>query len=157
MFNCSWCRIYHQSHLAGVVVIVLHEMSQLHFYKFYLQFKHLRKVFQHVSPQAILMSAKIPAILKAHPNDYCCSEIIVFPIGRVCLLTPKAMRGSVSGLCKPRTKTMALILEADFSRLRSLKPYQVKCAYIGVSALCTSNMFRMPGRLKIPRLIGNLL
>ncbi|EOB02024.1 Putative RNA exonuclease NEF-sp, partial [Anas platyrhynchos] len=43
----SWCRIYHQSHLAGVVVIVLHEMSQLHFYKFYLQFKHLRKVFQH--------------------------------------------------------------------------------------------------------------
>ncbi|NXK07486.1 REXO5 exonuclease, partial [Herpetotheres cachinnans] len=43
----SWCRIYHQSHLAGVVVIVLHEMSQLHFYKFYLQFRHLRKVFQH--------------------------------------------------------------------------------------------------------------
>ncbi|NXL85417.1 REXO5 exonuclease, partial [Alectura lathami] len=43
----SWCRIYHQSHLAGVVVIVLHEMSQLHFYKFYLQFKYLRKVFRH--------------------------------------------------------------------------------------------------------------
>ncbi|XP_061330217.1 RNA exonuclease 5 isoform X1 [Pezoporus flaviventris] len=43
----SWCRISHQSHLAGVVVIVLHEMSQLHFYKFYLQFKHLRKVFRH--------------------------------------------------------------------------------------------------------------
>uniref|UniRef100_A0A8B9P034 RNA exonuclease 5 n=1 Tax=Apteryx owenii TaxID=8824 RepID=A0A8B9P034_APTOW len=43
----SWCHIYHQSHLAGVVVIVLHEMSQLHFYKFYLQFKHLRKVFRH--------------------------------------------------------------------------------------------------------------
>ncbi|NP_001006573.2 RNA exonuclease 5 [Gallus gallus] len=43
----SWCHIYHQSRLAGVVVIVLHEMSQLHFYKFYLQFKHLRKVFQH--------------------------------------------------------------------------------------------------------------
>ncbi|CAM9536950.1 unnamed protein product [Bubo scandiacus] len=43
----SWCRIYHQSHLAGVVVIVLQEASQLHFYKFYLQFKHLRKVFRH--------------------------------------------------------------------------------------------------------------
>ncbi|NWX20488.1 REXO5 exonuclease, partial [Aegotheles bennettii] len=43
----SWCHIYHQSHLAGVVVIVLHEMSQLHFYKFYLQFKHLRRVFRH--------------------------------------------------------------------------------------------------------------
>ncbi|NXI57155.1 REXO5 exonuclease, partial [Chloroceryle aenea] len=43
----SWCHIYHQSHLAGVVVIVVHEMSQLHFYKFYLQFKHLRRVFRH--------------------------------------------------------------------------------------------------------------
>ncbi|NXT57466.1 REXO5 exonuclease, partial [Pluvianellus socialis] len=43
----SWCRIYRQSHLAGVVVIVLHQMSQLHFYKFYLQFKHLRKAFRH--------------------------------------------------------------------------------------------------------------
>ncbi|OXB58799.1 hypothetical protein ASZ78_015997 [Callipepla squamata] len=47
LFYCSWCHIYHQSRLAGVVVIVLREMSQLHFYKFYLQFKHLRKVFQH--------------------------------------------------------------------------------------------------------------
>ncbi|XP_072791722.1 RNA exonuclease 5 isoform X2 [Taeniopygia guttata] len=43
----SWCRISHQSHLAGVVVVILHEMSQLHFYRFYLQFKHLRKVFRH--------------------------------------------------------------------------------------------------------------
>ncbi|NWX40104.1 REXO5 exonuclease, partial [Steatornis caripensis] len=56
----SWCRIYHQSHLAGVVVIVLHEMSQLHFYKFYLQFKHLRKVFQHrftLSPSANFLAS----------------------------------------------------------------------------------------------------
>ncbi|NXI39048.1 REXO5 exonuclease, partial [Galbula dea] len=43
----SWCHISHQSHLTGVVVIVLREVSQLHFYKFYLQFKHLRKVFRH--------------------------------------------------------------------------------------------------------------
>ncbi|NXU88828.1 REXO5 exonuclease, partial [Xiphorhynchus elegans] len=43
----SWCRIYHQSHLAGVVVVVLHGVSQVHFYRFYLQFKHLRKVFRH--------------------------------------------------------------------------------------------------------------
>ncbi|XP_031981756.1 RNA exonuclease 5 [Corvus moneduloides] len=43
----SWCHVYHQRHLAGVVVVVLHEMSQLHFYRFYLQFKHLRKVFRH--------------------------------------------------------------------------------------------------------------
>ncbi|XP_054036393.1 RNA exonuclease 5 [Dryobates pubescens] len=43
----SWCHISHQSHLAGVVVVILNEMSQLHFYKFYLQFKHLRRVFRH--------------------------------------------------------------------------------------------------------------
>ncbi|KAJ7428133.1 hypothetical protein WISP_01817 [Willisornis vidua] len=43
----SWCRVHHQSHLAGVVVVVLHEMSQVHFYRFYLHFKHLRKVFRH--------------------------------------------------------------------------------------------------------------
>ncbi|XP_006123192.2 RNA exonuclease 5 isoform X2 [Pelodiscus sinensis] len=43
----SWCRIYHQRHLARIVVIVLQEVSQLYFYRFYLQFKHLRKAFQH--------------------------------------------------------------------------------------------------------------
>ncbi|XP_019363247.1 PREDICTED: putative RNA exonuclease NEF-sp isoform X2 [Gavialis gangeticus] len=43
----SWCHIHHQRHLAQVVVIVLHEVSQLHFYRFYLQFKHLRKSFPH--------------------------------------------------------------------------------------------------------------
>ncbi|XP_074867112.1 RNA exonuclease 5 [Carettochelys insculpta] len=43
----SWCHIYHQRHLARVVVIVLQEVSQLYFYRFYLQFKHLRKAFQH--------------------------------------------------------------------------------------------------------------
>ncbi|XP_019397723.1 PREDICTED: putative RNA exonuclease NEF-sp isoform X2 [Crocodylus porosus] len=43
----SWCHIHHQRHLARVVVIVLHEVSQLHFYRFYLQFKHLRKSFPH--------------------------------------------------------------------------------------------------------------
>ncbi|NXX37821.1 REXO5 exonuclease, partial [Tricholaema leucomelas] len=57
----SWCRIYHQSHLAGVVVIILHEMSQLHFYKFYLQFRHLRRVFRHRF--TLTPSANFPASL----------------------------------------------------------------------------------------------
>uniref|UniRef100_A0ABM5EZR7 RNA exonuclease 5 isoform X1 n=1 Tax=Pogona vitticeps TaxID=103695 RepID=A0ABM5EZR7_9SAUR len=43
----SWCRIHHRRHLAGVVVVVLHEVGQLHFYQSYLQFKHLRKTFRH--------------------------------------------------------------------------------------------------------------
>uniref|UniRef100_A0A674HKT9 RNA exonuclease 5 n=1 Tax=Taeniopygia guttata TaxID=59729 RepID=A0A674HKT9_TAEGU len=73
----SWCRISHQSHLAGVVVVILHEMSQLHFYRFYLQFKHLRKVFRHVSPQTASFSSKLP-VLKAHPKDNGCSGITAF-------------------------------------------------------------------------------
>ncbi|NXN92787.1 REXO5 exonuclease, partial [Rhinopomastus cyanomelas] len=57
----SWCHIYRQSHLAGVVVIVLHEMSQLHFYRFYLQFRHLRRVFRHRF--TLTPSANFPASL----------------------------------------------------------------------------------------------
>ncbi|XP_054849505.1 RNA exonuclease 5 [Eublepharis macularius] len=42
-----WCRIHHQKHLTGTVVVVLHEASRLHFYRFYSLFKHLRKTFRH--------------------------------------------------------------------------------------------------------------
>ncbi|KAM6121873.1 RNA exonuclease 5 isoform 2-T2 [Phoenicopterus ruber ruber] len=68
----SWCRIYHQSHLAGVVVIVLHEMSQLHFYKFYLQFKHLRKVFRHrfaLTPSANFLASLYGEGAKLKPQN----------------------------------------------------------------------------------------
>ncbi|KAM6423879.1 RNA exonuclease 5 [Liasis olivaceus] len=43
----SWCRIHHQRRLAGVMVVVLHHVDQLHFYRYYLQFRHLRKTFRH--------------------------------------------------------------------------------------------------------------
>ncbi|XP_043945433.1 RNA exonuclease 5 [Protopterus annectens] len=43
----SWCRIHHQKYLSSTVVIVLHGINQLHFYRFYLQFRHLRKAFRH--------------------------------------------------------------------------------------------------------------
>uniref|UniRef100_A0A8C4XZ88 RNA exonuclease 5 n=1 Tax=Gopherus evgoodei TaxID=1825980 RepID=A0A8C4XZ88_9SAUR len=64
----SWCRIYHRRHLAKVVVIVLQEVSQLYFYRFYLQFRHLRRAFQHVSPQTVLLPSKIfqPTIPHGH-------------------------------------------------------------------------------------------
>ncbi|XP_077172752.1 RNA exonuclease 5 [Paroedura picta] len=42
-----WCRIHHPRRLTGTVVVVLHGLSQLHFYRFYAQFKHLRKTFRH--------------------------------------------------------------------------------------------------------------
>ncbi|XP_039216553.1 RNA exonuclease 5 isoform X1 [Crotalus tigris] len=43
----SWCRIHHRRQLAGVTVLILHHVDQLHFYRYYLQFKHLRKTFKH--------------------------------------------------------------------------------------------------------------
>lgn len=43
----SWCQLFHQNHLNNVVVFVLQGMSQLHFYRFYLEFGCLRKAFRH--------------------------------------------------------------------------------------------------------------
>ncbi|XP_034986388.2 RNA exonuclease 5 [Zootoca vivipara] len=45
--NPSWCRVHHRRRLAGIVVVVLGDVGQLHFDRFYLQFKHLRKRFRH--------------------------------------------------------------------------------------------------------------
>lgn len=45
----SWCQLFHQNNLNNVVVFVLRGMSQLHFYRFYLEFGFLRKAFRHVS------------------------------------------------------------------------------------------------------------
>ncbi|XP_061064023.1 RNA exonuclease 5 isoform X3 [Eubalaena glacialis] len=43
----SWCQLFHQNHLNNVVVFILQGMSQLHFYRFYLEFGLLRKAFRH--------------------------------------------------------------------------------------------------------------
>ncbi|XP_038675684.1 RNA exonuclease 5-like isoform X1 [Scyliorhinus canicula] len=42
----SWCQIHRQEELKGVAVIVLHGVSQMHFYRYYLQFKQLRQKFR---------------------------------------------------------------------------------------------------------------
>ncbi|XP_040853630.1 RNA exonuclease 5-like isoform X2 [Ochotona curzoniae] len=42
-----WCQIIHQKYLKGVVVFVLQGMSQLQFYRFYLEFGYLGKAFGH--------------------------------------------------------------------------------------------------------------
>lgn len=55
-FN-SWCQLFHQNHLNNVVVFVLQGMSQLHFYRFYLEFGFLRKAFRHVSIRAWVESS----------------------------------------------------------------------------------------------------
>uniref|UniRef100_A0A8C5LF82 RNA exonuclease 5 n=1 Tax=Jaculus jaculus TaxID=51337 RepID=A0A8C5LF82_JACJA len=43
----SWCQLLHQNHLNKVVVFILKGMSQLLFYRFYLEFGFLRKTFKH--------------------------------------------------------------------------------------------------------------
>lgn len=42
----SWCRLHHQRRLSGVSVIVLQGVSQLHFYRYYLQLGNVRRRFQ---------------------------------------------------------------------------------------------------------------
>ncbi|XP_043567863.1 RNA exonuclease 5-like [Chiloscyllium plagiosum] len=42
----SWCQVHNQKELKGVAVIILHGVSQMHFYRYYLQFKHLKKRFR---------------------------------------------------------------------------------------------------------------
>ncbi|XP_029432170.1 RNA exonuclease 5 isoform X4 [Rhinatrema bivittatum] len=43
----SWCQLHHRRHLAGVVVIVLQDVSRLHFSRFFPQLRRLRKTFRH--------------------------------------------------------------------------------------------------------------
>ncbi|XP_072916355.1 RNA exonuclease 5-like isoform X2 [Hemitrygon akajei] len=42
----SWCQIHGRNQTKGAAVIVLHGASQMHFYRYYLQFKQLRKRFK---------------------------------------------------------------------------------------------------------------
>ncbi|XP_040297002.1 RNA exonuclease 5 isoform X2 [Bufo bufo] len=45
--QASWCSIHHQKYLCGVVVVVLQDLAQHHFYQFYLHFRSLRRLFRH--------------------------------------------------------------------------------------------------------------
>ncbi|XP_036398914.1 RNA exonuclease 5-like isoform X2 [Megalops cyprinoides] len=42
----SWCYLHHQKNICGVNVTVLEGLTQLHFYRYYLQFKNLRKRYR---------------------------------------------------------------------------------------------------------------
>ncbi|KAG8558076.1 hypothetical protein GDO81_016848 [Engystomops pustulosus] len=45
--QASWCSIHHQKRLRGVVVIVLEDLAQHHFYQFYSHFRFFRRLFRH--------------------------------------------------------------------------------------------------------------
>ncbi|XP_041959537.1 RNA exonuclease 5-like isoform X1 [Alosa sapidissima] len=42
----SWCRLHHQRKLSGVTVTVLEDVTQVHFYRYYPQFKNLRRRYK---------------------------------------------------------------------------------------------------------------
>lgn len=45
--QASWCSIHHQKRLRGVLVVVLPDLAQHHFYQFFLHFRSLRRLFRH--------------------------------------------------------------------------------------------------------------
>ncbi|XP_006876027.1 PREDICTED: putative RNA exonuclease NEF-sp-like [Chrysochloris asiatica] len=68
----SWCQLYHQKHLNNVVVFVLQGMSQLHFYRFYLEFGVLRRAFRHkfrLPPPSSNFLADITGLPKKQTNE----------------------------------------------------------------------------------------
>ncbi|XP_005405087.1 PREDICTED: putative RNA exonuclease NEF-sp isoform X2 [Chinchilla lanigera] len=68
----SWCQIFHLNHLNNVVVFILQGMSQLHFYKFYMEFEFLRKTFRHkfcLPPPSSSFLADIIGLQKKKAGD----------------------------------------------------------------------------------------
>ncbi|XP_030068661.1 RNA exonuclease 5 isoform X2 [Microcaecilia unicolor] len=64
----SWCHLYHQRRLAGVVVLILQDTSRLHFSRFFLQLTHLRKIFRHRFGLPHPPSNFVSAVLGLQPN-----------------------------------------------------------------------------------------
>ncbi|XP_073504075.1 RNA exonuclease 5 isoform X2 [Phyllobates terribilis] len=45
--QASWCTLHHQKRLRGVMVVVLQDLAQHHFYQYYSHFHSLRRLFKH--------------------------------------------------------------------------------------------------------------
>ncbi|XP_073399131.1 RNA exonuclease 5 isoform X2 [Dendrobates tinctorius] len=45
--QASWCTLHHQKRLGGVMVVVLQDLAQHHFYQYYSHFHSLRRLFRH--------------------------------------------------------------------------------------------------------------
>ncbi|XP_043833374.1 RNA exonuclease 5 isoform X2 [Dromiciops gliroides] len=92
--NLGWCHLSHPKHLNGVVVIVLQGVSQLHFYKFYLQFKHLRKAFRYRFRLPAPSANFLADVIGQQPNGNKEEERI--------LPTPSTVKVSSSSLANPQ-------------------------------------------------------
>ncbi|XP_037670585.1 RNA exonuclease 5 isoform X3 [Choloepus didactylus] len=78
----NWCQLFHQNHLNNVVVFVLKGMSQLHFYRFYMEFGFLRKTFRH--------KFRLPP-----PSSNFLSDIIGLQKKQTTMNLPRMMEGSL--------------------------------------------------------------
>ncbi|KAF7475382.1 Hypothetical predicted protein [Marmota monax] len=76
-----WCQLLYGKHLSRTVVVILQGMSQLHFYRFYLEFGFLRKAFRH--------KFRLPP-----PSSTFLADVIGLPNQRAGYL-PKTMGGSL--------------------------------------------------------------
>nr|XP_027785581.1 RNA exonuclease 5-like [Marmota flaviventris] len=76
-----WCQLLYQNQLRRIVVVILQGMSQLHFYRFYLEFGFLQKAFKH--------KFRLPP-----PSSNFLADIIGLPNQTVGYL-PKTMEGSL--------------------------------------------------------------
>ncbi|XP_074057442.1 RNA exonuclease 5 isoform X2 [Macrotis lagotis] len=89
-----WCHLSHPNHLNSVAVIILQGVSQMHFYKFYLQFKHLRKAFKHRFRLPAPSANFLADIIGEQPNGNKEEERF--------LSTPSTMQVSSSSLYNPQ-------------------------------------------------------
>ncbi|CAH2307178.1 RNA exonuclease 5 isoform X1 [Pelobates cultripes] len=82
----SWCHIHHQKRLRNIAVIILQNLSQLHFYKFYLHFRCIRRLFKHrfrLPPQSSHFIASLVGVDQhdltnrktKNPDNHCKSSL----------------------------------------------------------------------------------
>uniref|UniRef100_A0A8C9QS32 Exonuclease domain-containing protein n=1 Tax=Spermophilus dauricus TaxID=99837 RepID=A0A8C9QS32_SPEDA len=84
-----WCQLLYQSQLKRIVVVILQGMSQLHFYRFYLEFGFLRKAFKH--------KFRLPP-----PSSNFLADIIGLQNKETAGYLPKTIEGSLpSAITKP--------------------------------------------------------
>ncbi|KAB0406290.1 hypothetical protein E2I00_011458, partial [Balaenoptera physalus] len=105
----SGCQLFHQNHLNNVVVFILQGMSQLYFYRFYLEFGFLRKAFRHISPhtqrlvhmsQIVLLGSLIEQAIEVKfclppPSSDFLADIIGLQKKQIIGDLPKEMEGSL--------------------------------------------------------------
>ncbi|XP_026887699.2 RNA exonuclease 5 isoform X2 [Electrophorus electricus] len=89
----SWCRLHRQGRVARVHVVILEGVTQLHFYRYYSQFKQLRRSYtarctlvpSSCDLVSTLLSAELPDPQDSHPDIQTTTptaDVIWHPVAR---------------------------------------------------------------------------